>query len=253
MDGDTLVLAYTEEDRKYAIDLAKTLSNPGMNIFLDEYDLSALKGQELFQYLDDLANRGPSHEIILLLSHHYITNQANSSSPSNKRYVFHVFLDDIDLPVSPPWILCIKKPAIFKAQPDSVHASSNPQTDSQDSLRISQRPAAGNLRRLPEKKDKPNKQNRTRRLAAVLREFEEAIQFDNVNPAAYTGLGNALWCLERYDEAYQAYLKAIQYGLGNASAYDGLGSTFWCLERYAKALQAYEEATRLSQPDEKIH
>ena len=69
----------------------------------------------------------------------------------------------------------------------------------------------------------------------------------------YRKLGNALWCLERYDEAYQAYLLALQYDPSNASAYSGLGSTFWCLERYDNALQCYEEATRLNQPGQGMY
>jgi tetratricopeptide (TPR) repeat protein len=231
-----------------------------MNISLDTYGLSALKGQKLFQYLEEIVVRGVSHEIMLLLSHRYVTNQANSASPSNERYIFLINLDEIDKSVSPPWILCIKKPRIIIASQDPVRASSNPipsdQADSSDIFNISQRPVAPIPPQLPIKKDKPtdkpDRQNKTRRFAAVLREFEEAIGFDNANPAAYTGLGNALWCLERYDEACQAYLKAIQYEPTNASAYNGLGSTLWCLERYDKALQAYEKATRLKE-GEKIH
>jgi tetratricopeptide (TPR) repeat protein len=249
MYGDTLVLACAEEDWDYANDLAEDLSQTGMNIARVEYGLSALKGQRLFQFLDAVADREISHEILLLLSHHYVTNQANSTSPSNERYVFHVYLDDIDTSVSPPWILCIKKPVIIKPKPDSVRASSKPQTDSPDSFDKPNR-SVGIPRRPPVKKDKPtdkpNRQNRTRRFATVLRGLEEAIQFDDANPAAYSGLGNVFWCLERYEEACQAYLKAIQYDPGNASSYDGLGSTLWCLERYDNALQCYEEATRLS-------
>jgi tetratricopeptide (TPR) repeat protein len=260
MDGDTLVLACTEEDWDYAIDLAKGLSDAGKNIFLAEYALSALTGQKLFHYLDDIAERGASHEIMLLLPHHYGTNQANSVRPSNDQYVFHVCLDDVDIPVSPPWILCIRKPATRRIRPEPVRVSSKrpfDQAKSPDSFNTSPHPPPGNIRRLPEKNDKPadkpNKQSRTRRFTTVLRGLEEAIQFDDANPAAYSGLGNALWCLERYDEAYQAYLKVIQYDPGNASAYNGLGSTSWCLERYDIALQCYEEAARLSQPGKRMY
>jgi tetratricopeptide (TPR) repeat protein len=249
-----LVLAYAEEDRDYVADFAETLIDAGKNIVLDQYDLSALRGQKLFHYLDDIVERGSSHEVRLLLPHQYVTSHVNSASPPKELYVFHIYLNDIDAYVSPPWILCIRKPTIRKIRPGPARASSNrpfDQANSPDSFSIPHHPTDANLRRLPEKKDKspdkPNKQNKTRRFVTVLREFEEVILSDHVNPAAYTGLGNALWCLERYDEAFQAFLKAIQLAPENASAYNGLGSTFWCLEKYDKALQCYEEVTHLSQ------
>jgi hypothetical protein len=259
MDGDTLVLACTEEDGDYAIDLAEDLSDTGKNIFLAEYTFPALTGQKLFHYLDDIAERGATHEIMLLLPYHYGTNQAHFARPSHDQYVLQVYLDDSDVPVSPPWILCIRKPKIHIVRPPAARASLKRPFDratSPDSFDISPHPTRGNIRSLPERKDtpadRPNRQSRTRRFT-VLRGLEEAIQFDNVNPAAYSGLGNALWYLERYDEARRAYLKAIQYDSGDASAYDGLGSTFWCLERYDSALQCYEEATRLSQSGKRMY
>ena len=260
MDGDTLVLACTEEDGDYAIDLAKDLSDTGKNTFLAAYTFSALTGQQLFHYLDDIAERVAVHEIMLLLPDGYGTNQAHPARPSRDRHILHVYLDDSDIPVSPPWILCIRKPAIRRIPQEPVRASAKrpfDQANSPDSFNISPHPARGNIRRLPDKKDtpadRPTKQSRTRRFTTVLRELEEAIQFDPANPAAYSGLGNALWSLGRYDEAYPAYLQALQYDLGNASAYNGLGSTFWCLERYDDALQCYEEVTRLSGPEKGMY
>ncbi len=61
---------------------------------------------------------------------------------------------------------------------------------------------------------------------------------------AFRGVGNALYALERYDEALNAFLQAIRYN-PTPAAYAGLGNVFAKLKRYGEAVEAYEKAIEI--------
>jgi len=61
---------------------------------------------------------------------------------------------------------------------------------------------------------------------------------------AFRGMGNALFALERYDEALNAFQQAIELDPISAT-YAGLGNVFARLQRYDEAVVAYEKAIKL--------
>src|SRR6266567_804692 len=81
--------------------------------------------------------------------------------------------------------------------------------------------------------------------------YEEAIEAYQFalsrNPSdgdAYRGMGNALYALEYYDQALDAFTRAIDCD-STPATYAGLGDVFARLKRYSEAEAAYEKAIEL--------
>jgi hypothetical protein len=92
---------------------------------------------------------------------------------------------------------------------------------------------------------------KVREAAAKRSYYEETIDAYRrallLNPSdgnAYRGMGNALFALERYNEALDAFTRAIDCD-STPAAYAGLGDVFARLKRYSEAVVAYEKAIEL--------
>jgi len=90
-----------------------------------------------------------------------------------------------------------------------------------------------------------------REAARKQRYYEEAIEAYQFalsrNPSdgdAYRGMGNALYALEYYDQALDAFTRAIDCD-STPATYAGLGDVFARLKRYSEAEAAYEKAIEL--------
>src|SRR5207249_3081027 len=64
--------------------------------------------------------------------------------------------------------------------------------------------------------------------------------------AAWTGLGDALYALERYAEAVEAYDRAIAADPNNEEAWNNKGFTFFMLGIHEEALACYEKALAIN-------
>lgn len=77
--------------------------------------------------------------------------------------------------------------------------------------------------------------------------YQKAIEVATFfNSHAYNGKGNALYNLERYEEALIAYDSVIQELPDRGDAYKQRGDTLYQLDRYQEALIAYEQAISLN-------
>lgn len=74
--------------------------------------------------------------------------------------------------------------------------------------------------------------------------YRRALLLNPSDGNAYRGMGNALFALERYHEALDAFTRAID-GDSTPAAYAGLGDVFARLKRYSEAVAAYEKAIEL--------
>ncbi len=78
----------------------------------------------------------------------------------------------------------------------------------------------------------------------MLAAYDQAIRLDPADAYAYTLKGDALYDLERYEEAHAAYDQAIRLDPDNPYIYIFKGHTLNDLERYEEALAAYEQANQ---------
>lgn len=75
----------------------------------------------------------------------------------------------------------------------------------------------------------------------MLEALEQAISLDPKNEDAYIVMGDVLMAFFRYKEAASAYQKAIEVAtFFNRHAYNGKGNALYNLERYEEALIAYD-------------
>jgi len=79
----------------------------------------------------------------------------------------------------------------------------------------------------------------------ALAAYEQAIQLDPNDAAAYNGKGSVLSNLKRNREAILAYTRAIQLDPNSADAYHSKGNALFALNGYQKAITAYERAIQL--------
>lgn len=87
------------------------------------------------------------------------------------------------------------------------------------------------------------------RYQEALAAYEQAISLDPDYAAAYNGKGGVLYWLKRYEEALAAYEQAIHLNPNLASAYRGSGKALSALKRYEEALAAIEQAIHLDPND----
>ena len=84
------------------------------------------------------------------------------------------------------------------------------------------------------------------RYAEALASFEEVIHIAVIpDPKIYSSIGDALFHLQRYSDALEAYSTCIKSGLKHFWIYISLGRTLFNLKRYREALDAYEKALAL--------
>ncbi|MDJ0636535.1 MAG: tetratricopeptide repeat protein [Xenococcaceae cyanobacterium MO_188.B29] len=89
---------------------------------------------------------------------------------------------------------------------------------------------------------------RLERFDEALAAYEEAIELDSNNFQAWKGRGDALYRLERFTAALTAYKKALQLEPANAATLNRKGRALYKLENYQEALLAQEEALKID-PD----
>lgn len=85
----------------------------------------------------------------------------------------------------------------------------------------------------------------TKEPEAALTKFQQAIDLQPNNVKAWQGRGDALYHLERFQEALAAYDEAIQLDTQNASTWKSRGDALYRLERFPAALVSYEKALDL--------
>jgi predicted O-linked N-acetylglucosamine transferase (SPINDLY family) len=84
--------------------------------------------------------------------------------------------------------------------------------------------------------------------AAALELLDRIIKINPADAEAYCSRGNALYLLQRYEEATESYGKAIELNPDHAEAYSNRGVTLFHLQQYAVAVESYDNAIRLK-PD----
>jgi predicted O-linked N-acetylglucosamine transferase (SPINDLY family) len=84
--------------------------------------------------------------------------------------------------------------------------------------------------------------------AAALELLDQAIEINPADAEAYCTRGNALYLLQRYEEAAESYSKTIELNPDHAEAYSNRGVTLFHLRQYAVAVESYDNAIRLK-PD----
>src|SRR5439155_230374 len=75
---------------------------------------------------------------------------------------------------------------------------------------------------------------------------EDAIVAYPADADAWTGLGDSLYALERYEEAVEAYDRAIAADPDNEEAWNNKGFTFFMLGIHDEALSCYEKALAIN-------
>lgn len=79
--------------------------------------------------------------------------------------------------------------------------------------------------------------------------YLKALSYNTTNAAAYFGLGEADFWLERWEDALHAFETSIQHGYPEpALAYRGMGWSYYNLGIYPQARGAFEQAVELA-PD----
>jgi len=74
--------------------------------------------------------------------------------------------------------------------------------------------------------------------------YRRALLHNSSNGDAFRGIGNALYALERYDEAFNAFQQAADHN-PTPNAYAGLANVSAKLKQYSEAVAAYEKAIEL--------
>ena len=96
-----------------------------------------------------------------------------------------------------------------------------------------------------------NENERLERAASVYQEgdcqyaeqlYQQVLEVNQNSALAYVGLGNSLYCQQRFDQAITAYTKAIQLNPENAAAYRGRGDALRKKEKLDQALVDYQRA-----------
>jgi tetratricopeptide (TPR) repeat protein len=79
--------------------------------------------------------------------------------------------------------------------------------------------------------------------------YQQVLEVNQNSALAYLGLGNALYCQQRFDQAITAYTTAIRLNPENAAAYRGRGDTLRKNEKFDQALVDYERAIQANPND----
>jgi len=96
-----------------------------------------------------------------------------------------------------------------------------------------------------------NENERLERAASVYQEgdcqyaeqlYQQVLEVNQNSALAYVGLGNSLYCQQRFDQAITAYTTAIQLNPENAAAYRGRGDALRKKEKLDQALADYQRA-----------
>src|SRR5438094_40751 len=85
-----------------------------------------------------------------------------------------------------------------------------------------------------------------RELAEAVAAYQAATVADQADADAWTGLGDSLYALERYEEAVEAYDRAIAADPDNEEAWNNKGFTFFMLGIHDEALACYEKALAIN-------
>jgi Tfp pilus assembly protein PilF len=85
---------------------------------------------------------------------------------------------------------------------------------------------------------------------AALGDADHSLKLDPLNAAALQHRGNALFALNRLDEAKSAYEQALKLIPGDAGVWNNLGATLDAMGRPAEALQAFHRATACNLPSQ---
>ncbi|MEQ8998354.1 MAG: tetratricopeptide repeat protein [Coleofasciculus sp. B1-GNL1-01] len=72
--------------------------------------------------------------------------------------------------------------------------------------------------------------------------YQQVLEVNQNSALAYLGLGNSLYCQQRFEQAITAYTKAIQLNPENAAAYRGRGDALRKKEKLDQALADYQRA-----------
>ncbi len=270
MQNHDVVISYLREDRYYVESMAHDLLDPGKTVFYDEYEYPDLQDRNFYKLLSNLARHNKARYAIILLPRKYDTdrNDVLRSVYHKKRFIFFIDLDDFSTGI-PPTVLYLridrKIPAIATPPPPKDPQGTSLSEDKSDtpapgaivvSSQSSSTPPVSNPDEAHQAKEtkekllhKGAKHLEEKGFAAALEVYREALLLDNNDVRIYNGLGNTLWCMERYDEALSAYEQANGLDPERAEAYNGLGNALWCLGRYDEALSAFKQATRLISTD----
>lgn len=83
----------------------------------------------------------------------------------------------------------------------------------------------------------------------ALRDFERAIELNELDADNWLGKGKALYELEKYDEAINALSKAIELSPANEEAWYERGHAFYNIQEYEKASKDFEKVIQLEPED----
>jgi tetratricopeptide (TPR) repeat protein len=269
MQTHDVVVSYLREDRRYVESKALDLLRPGMTVVYDEYEYPDLQDRNFYKLLSNLARHKTARYAIILLPRTYDTDRNNIHRRvyHKKRFIFFVDLDNFSTGI-PPTVLYLridkKIPPIAAPPPpknpqDISLSDDKTDTPAPGAIVVSSQPSSppesnpDEARQAKETKEKllrkGAKHLEEKGFAAALEAYREALLLDYNDVRIYNGLGNALWCLGRYDEALSAFEQANRLDPEKVEAYNGLGNALWCLGRYDEALLAFEQATRMVPTD----
>ena len=101
-----VALSFAGEDRKYAEQLARLLIRQEITVFYDEYERSALWGQDLYQYLSEVYQKKAKY-CVIFVSEHYVRKRWTNvecraalarAFKENSPYILPIKLDDAEIP-----------------------------------------------------------------------------------------------------------------------------------------------------------
>lgn len=113
-----VAISFAGEDRKYAEDLANSLTHRGVAVFYDAYEKATLWGKNLYTHLSDLY-QNQARYCVMLLSRHYAAKvwtkheleaaQARAFQ-EHKEYILPVRLDNTEIPGILPTVAYLQWP-----------------------------------------------------------------------------------------------------------------------------------------------